>query len=336
MNNLVKKIWAVALCITTAVSVVNLGALSAIAATPKKPKGAKYFNGHYYYIYNDASSWEEAKAKCKKRGGYLAIINNSKENEFLANYAMPTGYDVYFGITDSATEGVWRDVNGKPLKYTNWHQGEPNNEGFNEDYGHFYFSSFGDSTWNDAGGIDGYICEWNGYSVDVSDKKVYLTKGKKKQINYNIEGNTKYLSSKKAIWKSSNKKVAKVSSKGKIVAINAGSCTITCKVGDVKEYIKVVVKPKAISNFKVKSRDKREITLSWKKQAGVKKYSIYMYDRDVEEYVRVKTVGSFSKTTIYGLRKNKTYKFKIRGYVTSGGKKYYGEYSKTLKAKTKR
>lgn len=333
-KRIIKKGVLLVLCFATAFSTVSIGTFSASAA--RIPSQAKYYKGNFYYIYNDASSWSDAKAKCEQRGGHLAIINNKGENAFLYDYAVDSGYNhAYFGISDADEEGVWRTSDGKRAKYTNWRSTEPNG-GSSENYGQFFFS---DDTWNDASFYDqnGYICEWYGYSLDVSETKVYLTKGKKKQIEYDIDGNTKYLDSKKPTWKSSNKKVAKVSSNGKIVAINAGSCTVTCKVGSVKKSIKVIVKPKAISGFKVKSKGKTSVTLSWKKQTGVKKYRIYMYDRDLEEYVSVKTVnGNFNKTTIYGLKKNKSYKFKIRGYITSGSKKYYGSYSKKLTVKTKK
>ena len=50
---------------------------------------------------------------------------------------------------------------------------------------------------------------------------------------------------------------------------------------------------------------------------------------------KVKTVASdFSSANIIQLKKGTTYKFRVRGFVKSGSKKYYGEFGKTYKLKT--
>jgi len=335
-RNLFKKLLLLVLSLSTIFSTLCFGTVTANAASV--PKSAKYYKGNFYYVYR-ANSWNDAKALCKQKGGHLAIINNKAENSFLYKYIKSLGYSTaYFGITDEAIEGEWRTVEGKKVTYTNWHKDEPNNDWSDEHYGSF-FEDYTDGTWNDGYGGDGsdvYICEWYGYKLNVSETKVYLTKGKKKQIEYNVSGNTKLLKSKTPSWKSSNTKVAKVSSNGKIVAINAGSCTITCKVGLIKKTIKVIVKPTTVKNFKSTSKGKDYITLKWNKQTGVKNYKIYVYDRDVEEYVPIKTVnGAFNKTTIYNLKSKRYYKFKVRALVKSGGTNYYGGYSKAISVKTR-
>ena len=61
-----------------------------------------------------------------------------------------------------------------------------------------------------------------------------------------------------------------------------------------------------------------------------------MYDPDLEEYTNVKTVSSdFGCANIMQLTKKTTYKFRVRGFVKSGSKKYYGDYGKTYRLKTK-
>ena len=72
-------------------------------------------------------------------GGYLSIIENNDENAYLYDYMKKQGYDnAYFGLTDSKNEGEWLTVNGEQPKFTNWSDGEPNNEGGNENYAMFY------------------------------------------------------------------------------------------------------------------------------------------------------------------------------------------------------
>ena len=36
------------------------------------PYSALEYNGHYYYVYDDAESWEDAEWKCEQLGGHLA------------------------------------------------------------------------------------------------------------------------------------------------------------------------------------------------------------------------------------------------------------------------
>ena len=60
-----------------------------------------------------------------------------------------------------------------------------------------------------------------------------------------------------------------------------------------------------------------------------------MYDADLEEFTYVKTVDDdFNVATISGLERDTTYKFKVCAYIKDNSKKYYGDYSKTIKGKT--
>lgn len=94
--------------------------------------------------------------------------------------------------------------------------------------------------------------------------------------------------------------------------------------------------PDKVKSVKQVSKTKTSIKLSWKAQKGVSGYEVWMYDPDLEEYTKVKNVSSdFTSATIKNLKKGTTYKFRVRGYVKVSSKKYYGEYSKTCKMKTK-
>ena len=151
------------------------------AASKLIPKKAVTYGGHSYKIYHDADTWEQAKAKCKKRGGYLAIIDNKKENKFLYKYMKKMGIkSVYFGLTDSKQEGVWKTSKGKKPKYTNWAKGEPNSQNYNENYAMFYYK-YNDGKWNDGdfaygnGTTDSnaYICEWDVSVLTIKKAKTY-------------------------------------------------------------------------------------------------------------------------------------------------------------------
>ena len=61
---------------------------------------------------------------------------------------------------------------------------------------------------------------------------------------------------KTATWKSSDIKVIKVSSKGKVVAVNLGICSITCKIGAEKKNVNVVVLPQKVTKLSILSKTK--------------------------------------------------------------------------------
>nr|MCR5596858.1 tetratricopeptide repeat protein [Lachnospiraceae bacterium] len=44
------------------------------------PNDALEWNGHFYAIYDDTSSWEDAKTLCEDRNGHLATIMSAAEN----------------------------------------------------------------------------------------------------------------------------------------------------------------------------------------------------------------------------------------------------------------
>ena len=132
------------------------------------PRNAVEHKGHHYYIFNNCNTWEQAKKYCESLGGHLAIIRNAEDNMRLYNMILGSGYrSAYFGLTDSGHEGKWIWVNGEPLRYSNWHSGEPNGSTY-ENYGMFYIR-FPDGTWNDGDFSSGFtvedtnafICEWD-------------------------------------------------------------------------------------------------------------------------------------------------------------------------------
>ncbi len=84
---------------------------------------------------------------------------------------------------------------------------------------------------------------------------------------------------------------------------------------------------------------KKSITVTWKKQKkNVSGYQIqYSTSKKFDKAVKTKTVKGTKKTslTISKLKAKKTYYVRIRTYKTVKGKKYYSEWSKAKKVKTK-
>ncbi len=124
------------------------------------PSDAFKYKGHYYMVYSDVcDTWEDAKNYCKKLGGHLATISSSSENYAVYEYMISTGYnEAYFGYSDAKSEGNWEWVSGNS-SYTNWQEGEPNNEN-TENYAQFW-KDFHNSKWNDNDfDYRTFICEW--------------------------------------------------------------------------------------------------------------------------------------------------------------------------------
>lgn len=135
----------------------------------EKENYAFEYNGHYYKIYNNCDTWEDALSYCENLGGHLATITSAEENDALFNYMKESGYETaYFGFTDKDNEGDWKWVTGENVDYTNWSSGEPNNDGNGEEnYAEFYYK-YTDGTWNDGNFNNGttndrcnFICEWD-------------------------------------------------------------------------------------------------------------------------------------------------------------------------------
>jgi len=101
------------------------------------------FNGNYYYCSLQSATWPTAKTTCEANGGYLAVVNNSAENEFLANLLIQQS--AWIGCTDVNSEGHFQWVNGDALTYTNWYPGQPNNYNGNQDY----VEMLSNGQWND-------------------------------------------------------------------------------------------------------------------------------------------------------------------------------------------
>ena len=100
--------------------------INGTSPSPSPPSG-----GEFVYV-ADVGSWAAGRAACQSRGGDLASIHSAAENA-LAFAVVPQSTSVWIGASDSAREGTWVWVDGTPFDYHNWHAGEPNQWGGNED-----------------------------------------------------------------------------------------------------------------------------------------------------------------------------------------------------------
>ena len=145
--------------------ILTLSALLAVFAfgTAAAEKKAE-FNGHRYELVDKVKelSWTHAKEQCAAAGGYLAVVGDQAEADFIAELC--DGRYMYLGASDNDKEGEWRWIDGTEWSFTHWMDGQPNDYSGKENY----LATYDDGEWvyvDHAGSgfwmPTGYICEWD-------------------------------------------------------------------------------------------------------------------------------------------------------------------------------
>lgn len=172
-------------------------------------------------------------------------------------------------------------------------------------------------------------------SYKLSSKSMNLSKGSSAKLPLKI---TPSSVKRKVTWSTSNKKVATVSSSGKVIGKGYGKTTIKAKfvAGSKTKTLKctVTVGPSKIKNFKVQGA-KKKITVTWKQNNAASGYEISYSKKKDSGYKKLTTIKSGSTTKYSKSLKKGTYYVKMRPYMTKDGKKLYGSYTsaKTVKVK---
>ena len=127
------------------------------------PYSALEYNGHYYYVYDDAESWEDAEWKCEQLGGHLATMTTSSEDKAVYKYVSSKEYEyVFFGLYMDMEQISWNWIITEGTEYANWTEGEPD-LGSDKDcmYGSYY--RYDQSKWRAISTNDtsSYVCEWD-------------------------------------------------------------------------------------------------------------------------------------------------------------------------------
>ena len=147
----------------------------------------------------------------------------------------------------------------------------------------------------------------------------------------------------KITYKSSNKKVATISSKGKVKVKGYGKATLTITTAETDFYEKATKKitikivPKRSKLTKVKASGNESVFVAWQKNKTVDGYQVqYSTNKNFKKSVKTKKVKDNSTiSTIIGLKKKKTYYFRVRSYKKVGKKTFYGSFSNVKKVKVK-
>ncbi|XP_073910331.1 low affinity immunoglobulin epsilon Fc receptor [Castor canadensis] len=120
------------------------------------PKQWLNFQQKCYYFGKSAKQWIQARFACSDLEGRLVSIHSQEEQDFLTKHANKKGS--WIGLRDLDVEGKFIWMDGTPVDYSNWHPGEPNNEGQGEDC----VMMQGSGQWNDAfcrSQLDAWVCE---------------------------------------------------------------------------------------------------------------------------------------------------------------------------------
>jgi len=107
--------------------------LIAFSAAFYCPEGWTHSGDYCYRISSERLYWYDAQEYCMHRGGYLAEIKSSAEQ---ISVEQILNVDLYYwiGLSDLLSEGnfIW-ETSHTDLDYSNWDEGEPNDEFGDED-----------------------------------------------------------------------------------------------------------------------------------------------------------------------------------------------------------
>lgn len=107
----------------------------------------------------------------REKGGHLVTITSAEENDFVYSHMVQQGYaQACIGLYNASYSNhpIWTWVTEEPFEYTNWGEGEPNND----NGGYEYYGEFFNGAWNDRSNrpTKQYICEWD--SADVVKQNI--------------------------------------------------------------------------------------------------------------------------------------------------------------------
>ncbi|XP_078393937.1 CD209 antigen-like protein C isoform X3 [Cetorhinus maximus] len=137
------------------------------------PNGWKVHNHHCYRFSMERVNWDSAKQQCESQNSHFIIINTEQEQNIIKKSIENNPGDYWIGLTDRESEGNWKWVDGTPVSFTRWEQGEPNNAAGNENC-----AIIRSADWNDVSCSDQFpfICEKKALpSVEAADIEKYCS-----------------------------------------------------------------------------------------------------------------------------------------------------------------
>ncbi|XP_018938014.2 C-type lectin domain family 4 member E-like [Cyprinus carpio] len=99
-----------------------------------------------FFMSTELKSWSDSRQYCRDRGADLVIINTEEKQRFISSLVSER---VWIGLSDRENEGNMKWVDNSTLKQGFWLNGEPNNQGGNEDCIELMPSNPVLNNWND-------------------------------------------------------------------------------------------------------------------------------------------------------------------------------------------
>ncbi|OYU95266.1 MAG: hypothetical protein CFE21_13265 [Bacteroidetes bacterium B1(2017)] len=76
--------------------------------------------GHHYYRLKIASKWTDAAKAARDAGGYLVVVNDQIEQDYITSQTSLKGFNLWTGLYRPNAFSAFRWVNCDSLNYTNW------------------------------------------------------------------------------------------------------------------------------------------------------------------------------------------------------------------------
>ncbi|XP_078392781.1 C-type lectin domain family 17, member A-like [Cetorhinus maximus] len=133
------------------------------------PSGWNDHNLHCYRFSTEGGNWDSAKRQCESQNSHLIIINTEQEQKSIKN----NRGTYWIGLTNRESERHWKWVDGTPVSFTRWDQGEPNNW-----YGNENCAVIRSASWNDVSCSNHFrfICEERALPcVEAADIEKYCS-----------------------------------------------------------------------------------------------------------------------------------------------------------------
>ena len=103
--------------------------------------------------------------------------------------------------------------------------------------------------------------------------------------------------------------------------------------GKYSPSVKSATAPEQVKNLRLKDQSDSTLSIKWDKTKRATSYKIYVYNDYTKNY-DYKLSSSNNSIKLVGMNPAKSYKIRVRAYKKSDNKKYYGEYSNIIVAKT--